>query len=283
MNDQFKATVVAGSQHPEKSKPLFTMVLEYPRFIHAEFMTHRHFSRNAMSSRAVPVSKVIDQVRTNPAMPIHWGVNRPGMQAREELTGDDLAAVKWGWLRAAENAAEVADQMMELGAHKQVANRILEPFQIMKTIVTATEWSNFFELRRHEDADPNIHHLADLMFEAQAEYPLQTLNYGEWHLPFISADERATLDLETLKQISVARCARVSYLTHEGTVPVVEKDVALYRLLVGARPLHASPAEHQATPDKPFCSGWDKEHQHGNLVGWVQHRKLIEEDLWNAS
>lgn len=254
---------------------LTTLQLRYPRFIHAEFMTHRVFSRNASSSRAIPVAKMIEQVHTEPAMPIHWGKNQPGMQAQEELSGREAAIVKATWREAARAAARQARAMADLGAHKQVVNRILEPFQFISVVVTATEWANFFELRNHPDAQPEIHHLAVLMQEAIGKsIPFQRHRNRDdancWHLPYVQADERHAFDVETLRKLSAARCARVSYLTHDGENPDVFKDLALFERLVGSRPLHASPVEHQAYP-LPGADQWDK-----NFRGWRQFRTLVE-------
>lgn len=137
------AKLIAYSQAPNKQK-IATFELEYPRFLHSELMTHRVFSRNAMSSRAVPIEKMIEQVRNDPATPIHWGKNKSGMQAKEELYGVDRVDVKGEWFLAAMNAADSASFMSDCGAHKQIVNRILEPFQTMKTVLTATEFGNFF-------------------------------------------------------------------------------------------------------------------------------------------
>ena len=251
---------------------LTTLQLKYPRLIHSEFMTHRVFSRNASSSRAIPVAKMIEQVRTDPAMPIHWGSNQPGMQARVELEGNDRLRAIARWQLAAEAAASHAEVMMELGLHKQVANRILEPFQWIHVIVTATEWDNFFSLRAHPDAQPEIHALAEAMKQAFADSRPMPLEEGEWHLPYVTRLERATHlhDVDLLMKLSAARCARVSYLTHDGQAPDIEKDLALYERLVGSVPLHASPVEHQATP-LPAADMWS-----GNFRGWLQYRKLVE-------
>lgn len=262
---------------------LITFQLRYPRLVHSEFMTHRVFSRNASSSRAIPVQKMIDQVRNDPAMPCHWGKNQPGMQAREELTGEALEATKRAWREAAMDAATHAEHMMKYGAHKQVANRILEPFQFINVIVTSTEWSNFFELRDHEDADPNIAKLARAMWIAKsASTPtLRKFERGVasgWHLPYVTPQERLRLEDSPLllAKVSGARCARVSYLTHDKQQPVMEDDLDLYDRLVGGVPLHASPVEHQAYP-LPTSSSWDK-----NFRGWHQHRSLVEHEIYNA-
>lgn len=265
----------------EHSKRLVTLQLVYPRFVHAEFMTHRVFSRNASSSRAIPVAKMIEQVRTRPAKPIHWGKNQPGMQAREQLSGFDLITANDLWDDAANAAADLAEKMNSLGLHKQVANRILEPFQHMHVVVTATEWANFFELRDHDDAEPNIRQLAVVMKEAmKASRPVfraidsfkKRFEHPAWHLPYVTEQERLKLPLWLLIQLSVARCARVSYLTHDGAEPNIDKDVELYERLVGSRPIHASPTEHQAFPLS------EPDQTSKNFVGWRQYREKVEFD-----
>lgn len=261
---------------------LTTMQLCYPRFVHSEFLTHRVFSRNASSSRAIPVEKMIQQVRNAPAMPVHWGANQKGMQARQELDRFGQLEATHLWSEAAFRAASIAERMAVLGLHKQVANRILEPFQWMHVIVTATEWDNFFELRDHKDADPNIALLASLMKTAMdVSEPVRRTTYKGlsccWHLPYITAEERATFLAApvTLARASAARCARVSFLNHDGTAPDLGKDLELADRLVGSRPLHASPVEHQAWPmPSGLGDGFS-----GNFRGWHQFRKQIEAEI----
>ena len=280
------AAVIEHSLHPsEQGKPLITIQLRYPRFIHSEFMTHRVFSRNASSSRSIPVAKMIEQVRNEPAMPIHFGKNQPGMQASVELSDEidqnlgtsERQYVKNLWVHAAQQVASVAESMQKVGVHKQVANRILEPFQFISVIVTATEWDNFFELRDHPDAQPEIKELARVMKLAIAESKPRLLHYGEWHLPYVTEQERKYYNVESCKQISAARCARVSYLTHDGKEPDVGKDFDLFDRLVSSKPLHASPIEHQASPD-PYLDfgGFSHPELWGNLRTWVQFRKMWE-------
>lgn len=278
------AKIIEDSFSPE-GKRLTTFQLVYPRFIHAELMTHRVFSRNASSSRAIPVAKMIDMVRNQPACPIHWGKNQPGMQANEQLTGYELKEANALWIRAANEAANIAELMMGHGLHKQVANRILEPFQHINVVLTATEFDNWFELRAHPDAQPEIHELAIRMFEEMGANlkHARTLKEGEWHLPYVTEDERNDkffLDPENatlLRKISAARCCRVSYLKHDGSAASIADDLALCDRLAGARPIHASPFEHQATPDTlKHGLVYAAPHLHGNFVGWIQHRKLIE-------
>lgn len=279
------AKVVCDSLHPSPDgKRLITTQIKNIRFTHAEFMTHRVFSRNASSSRAIPVAKMIEQVRNNPAMPIHWGANQTGMQASKELEGQKLEDVKLAWLRAANQAADIAEVMMNADTHKQVANRILEPFQFISVIVTATEWDNFFELRDHPDAQPEIQELARIMKLAISCSTSQQLSYGDWHLPYVKKRELVEYGLNVCRKISAARCARVSYLTHDGQTPDVTKDIELFEKLVGGAPLHASPIEHQATPENfDVLNNWPNEAASnlcGNLHHWVQFRKLHENTIY---
>ena len=250
---------------------LTTLQLSYHRYIHGEFMTHRVFSRNASSSRAIPVMTMIKQVWNNPVIPVHFGANMPGMQAKEQLTGWRRAAAEFLWRLGGKLACVVAYGMTKIGLHKQVANRVLEPWQQMHVIVTATEWENFFSLRCHPDAQPEIRVLAEMIREAMANSTPVKRAWGEWHLPYISAEERNEFGIKTLIKMSAARCARVSYLTHDGKKPEAAKDIGLYERLVGSKPIHASPVEHQAKPMSP-SDGWG-----GNLRGWRQHRQDVED------
>lgn len=259
----------------EAGKRITTFQLKYPRWIHAELLTHRVFSRNASSSRAIPVTKMIEQVRMNPAMPIHWGKNQSGMQAKEELDGLTLAAVKSNWSKSATQASDTAERMAELGAHKQIINRILEPFQHIHVVLTATEFNNFFELRIHEDAQPEIYALALTMKQDMDNSEPELLKVGEWHLPYVEDDDYDVIfDWSLLCKISAARCCRVSYLKHDGTNPSIEDDLALFERLVGSAPLHASPLEHQATPENEY-----EPLPKSNLQGWAQYRKIYEDSL----
>lgn len=261
-------------------KRISTLQLIYPRMIHSEFMTHRVFSRNASSSRAIPVKKMIEMVRNEPAMPVHWGKNQSGMQAGEQLSGKELDLAKAMWLVAARNAADMAEEMNLLGLHKQVANRILEPFQHIHVVVTATEWENFFSLRDHEAAAPEIQAVATSMKMALNSSIPKLLKTDEWHLPYVGAGERVGMSEGLACKVSAARCARVSYLKHDGSTPSIDDDLVLYERLVGSMPIHASPVEHQATPDSyDHLHGWRNYKYHGNFVGWIQNRKLVESDF----
>ena len=261
-----EAKVILDSVSPV-GKRITTLQLKYPRWVHGEFLTHRAFSRNSMSSRAVPVAKMIEQVRNDPALPIHWGKNQPGMQAAEELTGDDLGSAKYEWRNAARNAAESAEEMHWLGAHKQIVNRLLEPFQWMHTVVTATEWDNFFVLRCHPDAQPEMQALAHAMRDA---VDASTPRPAEQHFPY-SREEDEVMSVWRRAMVSAARCARVSYLKHDGTAPSITEDLALFERLAGNAPIHASPLEHQG-----FAMARANVRSR-NFVGWWQFRELFEE------
>ena len=262
-----EVSVIADSISVNK-KRITTFELTYPRFIHSEFLTHRLFSRNSASSRAIPFEKVLEQVKNNPASPLFWGVNKPGMQAGEYLKGHKIATAKFTWLQAAKSAVIEAEKLNKLGLHKQVVNRVLEPFVFMRTVLTTTELANWFWLRDHKDAQPEIRKLAQLMYEALSFSKTKQLKPGEWHVPYyeegywaptdIVEAEKGRVDidengasLEEAKAISASCCAQVSYRTNDSSL---EKALKIKDRLIGdgEGPVHASPFEHQATPMQ-FC------------------------------
>ena len=269
----YSARVLLDSVSPAGIR-LTTMEARYPRFIHAEVMTHRLFSRNSSSSRAVPIRKMIDAVRNEPALPTWWGRNQSGMQADDEISDEARVLAQAEWRRALEDALAHAERLAasDINLHKQLVNRILEPFAWITVIITATEWTNFFTQRTHPDAQPELKRVADLMLEAYRGSTPRPLALGEWHTPLILPDEEATLPLPQRLQISVARSARVSYLSHDGTRDHA-KDIELYERLVGGGANgHWSPFEHVATP---LASGdaWS-----GNFRGWEQYRKRFPQE-----
>lgn len=295
-----KATVIADSIS-EAGIRITTVELEYHRYIHSEFMTHRMFSRNAASSRAVPIAKMIELVKKAPATPVHWGKNQSGMQAKEELSGYDLNFSKGFWKDAAGWSVDFAQRLSQAGAHKQIVNRLLEPFQMIKVVVTATEWDNFFWLRDDEAAQPEIQELARCMKKVMDESEPVLLKAGQWHLPYADGIE----DLDVALKFSVARCAAVSYRNDEMTIEKAEK---IWDMLLSGGKVHASPFEHQATPLIPVwdCNGYQcpKGTTHvalnedgflggmeggavfqgwsGNFKGWVQHRQLIPNHVYTG-
>ena len=280
------AKVVADSVCSHTGTRVTTFELEYPRFIHSELMTHRMFSRNAASSRAIPVEKMLEQIRTTPASPVHWGANQSGMQANEELNRDAKLIVLEEWLKASCSAVQHAKRMSDYGAHKQIVNRILEPFQIMKTVVTATEWNNFWYLRAHKDAQPEIQELATVMKECYELSEPVVLKRDEWHTPYyktgywFSGHEDGLGDALA---ISSSCCAQVSFRLLDDSL---DKAKRIYDRLVASKPVHASPFEHQATPMTGDV--WDAGTTHkdaygelwsGNFKNWVQHRQIIKDNV----
>lgn len=259
------AKIIADSISEDGNR-LTTMQLLYPRFIHSEFMTHRMFSRNASSSRAIPIPKMIQSVRDNPAMPIHWGKNQPGMQAREEVDNITMYRAKVAWLGAMDNSCRVAEELGNIGVHKQLANRLLEPFQHIHVVVTATEWDNFFALRNHPAAQPEFQDLAAKMQQCYELSLPWSISYGDWHLPYTNWSD-GSIPQRIIK--SVASCARVSYTNHEGKESTSLEDSGLYLRLTTADPPHMSPVEHQAmaVPGDKF---------YANFRGWRQHRWELE-------
>lgn len=280
------AKIIADSISDSQIR-ITTMELCYPLIAHAEFMTHRMFSRNAASNRAIPTRKIIDQVEKNPFVPTYWGKNQPGMQAIQRLREMEMQHCESEWHDAAENSIKSAKYLASQGLHKQIVNRLLEPFQWVKVIVTATEWDNFFKLRLHPDAQPEIQELAKCMKMAMDNSNPKELKHGEWHLPYLADGDFLKTTKDNLVKLSVARCARVSYLNHDNENPDIDKDIALADKLLEAG--HMSPFEHQATPMKYThyreCEQkWEKGVTHtdrisrqwsANFRGWIQYRQLI--------
>jgi thymidylate synthase ThyX len=277
---EFNVKVVLDSIAPN-GKRLTTLEVTMPRFLLAQFNTHRSMSRNAASSRAIPTAKMLERVEQYPFVPYEWGTNQRGMQAGPSLAGDAAEQAREIWLACRDEVLAHVRRLHELGVHKQLANRLLEPFMWVTVIVSATEWANFFTLRCHEDAQPEFQKVACMVAEALAGSTPQPVAVGSWHLPYIQPDERS-LPLEVQQQCSVARCARVSYLTHDGKRDI-EKDKELYdRLLHGSGLGHWSPFEHVATPKA--AEGPDP--REGNFKGWLQYRKMFPNEnhtVWHAS
>lgn len=296
------ATVLKDSTNWLGSR-LTTLVLTYPRYIHGEFMTHRVFSKNSASSRAIPISKMIQEIQDNTVYPM-WTKKAKGMQGEiitDEKIINELDA-DWYFIRD-----WLIGEVIYLdtkGVHKQNANRLLESFQYIKVICTGTDWDNFFELRDHKDAMPEIQELAKAIKEVLKNSTPEYLEPHRWHLPFSDKMNKEEIIKQTGKyltaeqydnktsleeiKIAVARCARISYNTFEGEIDY-KKDLELYERLVYANPKHLSPTEHIArVPEKNeleyFYSGYDDYDKYykgkyiSNLNGWIQYRKLIEND-----
>lgn len=296
------AKIICDSISKHTNQRITTFELEYPRYILGELNTHRQFSRNTASSRAIPVNVKCAQLITNGAYPVHWGKNQSGMQAKEEIDEQSKQKALEIWENAKLSAIEYAKQLHSLGVHKQITNRILEPFETVKTLVTATNYDNFFNLRCHTDAQPEIKALADLMYkEYQFSIPMVIEN-GEWHTPYIQRlrdklngtlhyyVDGVEIDKETAIKISCSCSAQVSYRKNDTSIEKAEK---IFDKLVSANPPHLSPFEGCATPiNLEFEESEDKGITHfaysydgdknkrlipcsGNFQNWIQYRQLI--------
>lgn len=294
----YSARVLKDSISPNGVR-LTTMEITYPRIIHAEMMTHRMFSRNSASSRAVPIKKMLERVEEDCFMPTWWGKTQKGMQAEEELKGYELQKAKEYWLEARKYAVSIVEDLDRIGLHKQITNRLLEPFLWHTAIVTATEWENFFALRRHKDAQPELDAIANMMKVVYDLSEPDELQLGRWHLPLVFDVDTLVSEgysIDDIKRICVGRCARVSYLTHTG-VRDPRADIELCEKLLTSG--HMSPFEHCARPmdkedmkllaRKPGIVGVDlreldpKSVFSGNFRGWMQMRKeLPSEDVFKA-
>lgn len=244
--------------------------VKYPRFILPQLNTHRVFSRSTASSRAVPTAKLIEMVRNEPVVPVHWGQNQAGMVAENKLSMGRAAAAEAVWKEAAYTAANTAQLLADIGAHKQVVNRILEPFMWAETIITATEWDNFFKLRIADDAQPEIQALAKAIKKAMDEsVPVERA----FHLPYLRDDEldETRWTYAQRAKISAARCARVSYLNHNKQMPSVDEDFALADRLIEAG--HMSPFDHQAM----FDGGEKYRNENRNFTNWKPYRAILED------
>lgn len=278
-SNQIKASVIAASYNPFTNATAWTFELEYPRFIHSEFMTHRMLSKNSASSRAIPVEKMLEQVRNDPAMPCYWGLNQSGMQSAEEPSEDVKQELIQQWKQAANSAADSVENLLAVAnLHKQTVNRLLEPFQIIKVVCTGTEWNNFFALRMHQDAQPEIHLLAQKMHQSMQGFTPKILNEGEWHLPYVPEDFEGT-EKDALI-LSTSLCAQVSYRKSDDSL---DKARIIWKRLIESKPVHASPTEHQLQCFKSWH--WPKGITHednrgslwsGNIRGFVQHRQLLD-------
>lgn len=259
-----RARVLTDSVSPPGCR-LTTMEVTFPRFLLAQLGTHRMFSRNAASSRAVPTAKLMEQVRQDPVLPVFWGKNQKGMQAEVEMDDWDRGAGNAIWLAARDEMLRRVEHLVALGAHKQVVNRLLEPWLWTTVIVTGVgdAYANFFHLRCDEAAQPEMQALARAVREAYRASEPEQKPAGEWHCPLIQPAEWR-LDKDIIWKVSVARCARVSYLTHAG-VRDIDADLELYQKLLTSG--HWSAFEHVAV-------ALEEPERWANFTGWRSWRSF---------
>ena len=261
-----KADIIADSINPYGNR-IVSWILTYPRFIHAEFLTHRLLSKNASSSRAIPIEKAIALVKENPSAPEFWGANQKGMQAAKELDNPEIAKAEW--LNCRDEAIQMAERLLKLGLHKQIANRVIEPFSHITVMATATEYDNFFALRAHPDAQPEFQVLAYRMLNKYLKNTPVNKALGDWHIPF--GDKMPDgLTLQQQLMVATARSARLSYLTFDGLCNI-ENDFILHNRLMDSG--HWSPFEHCAQATDPFYLT-----DTGNFRGWLPYRKTFKNE-----
>jgi len=255
-----KAKIVADTVNP-KGKRITTFLVTYPRFIHAEIMTHRALSRNAASSRAIPIKKVIEAIKKNPVKPEWWGATQSGMQADCQLDESKIDECKDIWEDTMYEAIDRVSELDYLGLHKQIANRILEPWFHITVLITATDFDNFFALRAHKDTQPEFQVLAFRMLDKYLKNVPRSVCWGDWHLPFVEPGGCTLFELDDRITQSVASAARTSYTTQSDEFPLDKQKALVDRL---AELGHWSPFEHQAqaigtaSRSGNFSGGWDQ-------------------------
>ena len=269
---------------------LTSWLLVYPRFIHSEFMTHRVFSRNAASSRAIPFQKLLAAIQENPAMPEYWGEELKGMASGKAISGDRLNLCDATWRLAAKQAIGHANEMADASLHKSLCNRLIENFGHITVLATASDHRNFFSLRAHPAAMPEFQVLAYRMLAAYHASTPSLIAWGDWHIPEFKSQPKHGIDVREFSdrlKIATARCARLSYLTFDGEY-APEKDIELHDRLLSSG--HMSPFEHcaQATPGPESEYGYSLEYwleKRSNFddncrlfCGWTQYRKTIENE-----
>lgn len=260
--------IVSDSLMGHTNSRITSFEVVFPRFILAEVNTHRIISKSSASSRAIPLNKRIADVRADPFVPLAFTKNKPGMVADEVIT--EQYAAQEVWLKAAMLACDQAEKLSALGVHKQHASRILEPFMWQRTILTGTEWKNFFTLRTAWNAQPEFQELANKMLTA---YNVSSPEETEVHLPYVTREEKmlATLSGVDLYHICAARCARVSYINHDNTPCNTEKDLELAKSLETDG--HMSPFDHPAFYDFFADRMYTRQYTH-----WIPFRTLMEMD-----
>jgi thymidylate synthase ThyX len=297
----YKAEVIADSYN--KHSRITTMEVVMPRIILAEMNTHRMFSRNSASSRAIPSEKMIKSIQENPFVPLMWMKNHKGMQGKEYFDHIKSGFLDNTWKRLSKEAISNIERLSFEGEEvtKQITNRLLEPFMFHKAVITTNEFGfeNFISQRLSEEAEIHMKHVASLMLESYNNSEAKKLDELDYHIPYLDninsdilksilfenykdalmSTEQWSSEFKKLKvKISVARLARTSYTeVGEKSEKNTEKeqyikDIALHDKLIEQG--HWSPFEHIAySSENRFQMG-------GNLgIGWVQYRKLFTNEM----
>ena len=264
----YRAEVIADSVNPQGNR-IITIELRFPHIILPQVNTHKSISKSASSARAQPRARRINEVSEEPWIPESWGEDQRGMVAGEELPVEGQAEAERAWREAARSAVDFATKLADIGVHKEVTNRLLEPFSWQTTVMTGNVefFDHLVRLRKDVGAQPQFQILAQLIDEAIEESSIMPLGYDDWHLPYINAEEYGEFDLDDLKRISVARCARTSYGRQNSKD--ARSDLQLYEMLLTQE--HWSPFEMvcrpKASDDSPL----------GNIHGWHQLRHEYED------
>lgn len=283
------AKIIEATKCVQTGAILITYELFFPRCILAEKNTHRKHSKNTGSSRAIPVLRILKDIMRSPFLPLFWGANKSGMQSATELVWWKRVLCCWLWVIHRYVTYFTVRSLNSLGLHKQWANRLIEPHSYVRQVVTSSDlFDNFFDLRYHDDAQPEIILLAALMLkelnklqrtQAWRKVDATKINSAaNWHLPYITNEERIKFDRFPwfLAKLSSARTARTSYLTQEGVEPNPEKEIETFKKLALSEPIHASPLEHIAYPAKDAKQGCR------NFEGFIQYRAYYEEKEFGA-
>jgi thymidylate synthase ThyX len=292
------AKVVADSKHYQTDTRLTTFEVAFPRWVLAEFNTHKMLSKNSASSRAIPIKANIENILANTAVPVSWGKNQSGMVADVDVDEETAKKALDVWMRARDSAIGYALELVDLGIHKQIANRLIENFTYQKVLVSGTEWDNFFWLRCHKDAQPEINCPASAMLHEYNKSEPAVLYHGEWHLPYVNTYRDSSgilhyvdannneLALEDAQKISASCAGQISYRKSDDSL---EKALKVFDMLnlfdeSGDTRKHSSPTEHIGTPidydsDSTFGithislddgSGWS-----ANFRDFIQYRHTI--------
>ena len=302
------AEIVAHSVAENSGKEIVTVKVKYGLIVHSEFLRHRQLSRGVKSNRAIPCATIRKEVLSNPYIPLVFGKNKRGMQSSEPMCFEGVGRALF---KAARYPAVFFHYVLDkMGLHKQVCNRLLNPWQWVEETITATEWQNLYALRIHDAAQADVREVVECIKEVidkNREFGVvQKLKPGEWHVPYVSTrrykkdgeleyfdNDWTKLSVEDALVCSAARCARSSYNKHDGTSTTLSTDAPLFETLLKDSPKHASPVEHQATPMQvPYNEHWHTDgsvgwiegvthvdkmgnYWSGNFCGWVQYRQLI--------
>lgn len=293
----------------EQGHRFTTFEVTFPRIILAEVNTHKMLSKNSASSRAIPIKRMLELAREHPYIPSRWPINGKGMSTQEYETNPVLIEMKRiEWLTARDAAAHQAEVLLELNVHKQITNRLLEPFLFHTAVISGTDWPNFQHLRNHPEAHPDFQELAQWMGEVMNASRPKLLTNKQWHRPYLAAGDidtdGAPVGDSYFNKVSAGLCAAVSYLRQEeATGGNCGSAAARTDLMIKSG--HMSPLEHVARP----MNDWEYDtarmydfvntsgevyrsrsmlndvqedgrllretHYWGNLDGWVSMRKLI--------